>query len=438
MLEPGQYGRDCMFPRGASKVELLVMRSQCRLSKRAAVIVAAAVVMAGLSQAGRADAITDAINAASARLVGGQVVPAATTTWEGPMYTGYNGTIIAGLTSAYRANGVVANKLAAEAGGTALIADAWANAGGNLNAVSYASNEVYGLTQVAALQSIPSSSTYYSAARDFFTIGHGSDVNAVVTALNTGNSAMLGAYGYSPLDKTLTTVNLAQYTAAAYAVNAPNKAAYRSSLITMLGQVADLDSVGSQNPQYCPTQALGAAVWALAKTGNGLDSTVITGPTGLTDPLQNSFGGKMLSELPGMLDARLDSVSHTFFVYLNFADYYAYTEDVAFGILGLDAADFAGHTSTYAGDIAAARLALSGAVDLSSGSSSGTTYDSCFPMPESYSGGEYAGMALQALAASPVPEPASVSLLALGAAGLLTRRRRSRNCSLYLVRETRI
>lgn len=395
------------------------MYLQRQSSKRAVALLVAAVAMAGISQWGRADAISDAINAASAKLVSLQVVPAnpSTSAWEGSYYTGFNGNIIAGLTSAYQANGVQANITAAKNGADALIANV------NYLGVNYAANEIYGLTRVSDLQVNPNSNPYHDAAYNFFATNPvGSNVNTVVAHLESGYSAMLAGSGYSTLDKTLTTVSLAQYTVAAYAVGAPNQAAYRSALIAELGLVADGDSAGSTAPQYCPTQALGAAVWALAKTGNGLDATVITGPTGLTDPLQNAFGGKTLAQLPAILEGRLDPTTHTFFTFLTTSGFYAYTEDTAFGILGLDAADFAGHTSTYAADLAAARLALSASVD----PVTGETIDNSAPGWGYYTGGEYAGMALQALSASPVPEPASLSVLALGALGLLTRRRKAR------------
>ena len=388
-----------------------MLHLRCQTTRRAgALVVAVAVVAAGAGMV-RGDAISDAINAASAKLVSQQVLPADanSSAWEGPGYGGFNGNIIAGLTSAYQVNGVVVNKTAAENGATALIAyvnQAWAG--------KYATNEIYGLTQISTLQANPNSNPYHDAAYNYFANTIGSDVSGFVTTLDSLS-----------LDKASATIDLARLTTAAYAVNAPNKAELRTSLISMVGLVADYDSTASYVQSY-PTRALGAAVWALAKTGKGLDNTVITGPTGVTDPYhQNTFGGKMLSELPAMLSARIESTTHTFFAYLtsDYDSYHAYTEDTAFGILGLDAADFAGHTSTYAADIAAARLALTASVN-----SSGETCDNpILALSDGSSGGEYAGMALQALSASPTPEPASVSLLALGAVGLLTRRRRARN-----------
>jgi len=117
----------------------------------------------------------------------------------------------------------------------------------------------------------------------------------------------------------------------------------------------------------------------------------------------------VLADLPGMLDARLDPATHTFDYLLTDNSLVGYTEDTAFGILGLSAADAAAHTGTYEADVAAARLALAAAVDTAAGANYGDTYDNA--LSPSFATDAYAGRALEALQ---TPEPATVALLALG------------------------
>jgi hypothetical protein len=116
----------------------------------------------------------------------------------------------------------------------------------------------------------------------------------------------------------------------------------------------------------------------------------------------------------------MNSTTHTFYTFLNnyqpSTDPLGYTDDTAMGILGLQAADVAANNSAHAAEIQAAKLSLSGAVDINTG----ITYDHV--SDRSYPGAVFAGDALLALTA---PEPASIGLLVVGAAGLLMRRRKA-------------
>src|SRR6185436_14012582 len=110
-----------------------------------------------------------------------------------------------------------------------------------------------------------------------------------------------------------------------------------------LGKVADLNSSGGA--QVVPTGALGAAVWALAQTGAGLDHTAITGPTSG----QNVLGGHYLDELDDILAARLDPTTHAFDYNLaSVSPYDGATDADALAILGLAAADQADPSHPYA------------------------------------------------------------------------------------------
>ena len=375
------------------------MRTLTCLSGNAARFALGLAVLAGCGTLARADAILTAIDAASNGLLTQQ---SAGGMWSGVGATGYNGTILSGLVNAYNNTGTASYSTAAQNGATALINAVNANGG------SYLGDEAYALTQAANLPGNPNSAAERTAVYNFF--------NATVPAnyvnANGYINALVAHYG---TDKTQATIYLSYFTLAAYAVNAPNKADFRTGLISTLGKVADFRSDNSDYQAY-PTGALGAAVWALAQTGNGLDSTPLTGPTA---PAQDVFGTHTLSQLPGMLDARLVPASHTFDWLLTDPThtYVGYTEDTAFGILGLSAADAAAHATTYAADVAAARLALTAAVN----TATGATYDNVLSPASHY--GVYAGRTLEALA---VPEPVTAGLLALGGLGLLVRRRKTK------------
>jgi hypothetical protein len=158
---------------------------------------------------------------------------------------------------------------------------------------------------------------------------------------------------------------------------------------------------------FFPVGALGSAVWALAQTDGGLDSTTITGPSAI-------FNGQQLSNLPALLAAqqilagpKIDS----FFYDFAHTDG-GYTEDTAFGLLGLEAANAANPSLGYGPKITAGQAAISGAVD-----GAGSTYLTVTQTSPSYN--VYTGRFLQA-----VPEPASATLLLVGAAGLLIGRKR--------------
>jgi hypothetical protein len=136
---------------------------------------------------------------------------------------------------------------------------------------------------------------------------------------------------------------------------------------------------------------------------------LISGPSAI-------FNGVSLSNLPPLLASqqimagpKIDS----FFYDFAHTDG-GYTEDTAFGLLGLEAAYAADPVNyNYATKIAAGQAALSGAVD-----GTGTTFLTVTQTSPSYN--VYAGRLLQA-----VPEPASMTLLLVGAAGLLGRKRRA-------------
>ncbi len=366
------------------------------LRENSARILAGAILLAAGTAAARADAVAIAINAASNSLVtqqsGGM--------WSGYGATDYNGTILAGLVNAYNCTGVVTYRNAAQTGASALITQVNTSHSG-----IYLGDEAYALSQVASLQLTPGNNTYHNAANTFFasTIPNGyGNTSAYINSLTS-------QYG---TDKTQPAIYLSYLTVAAYTIDAQNNSttaygpAFRSALISTLGKVADTGSDGSY--QSYPTAALGAAVWALAQTGTGLDNTTITGPSSG----QNIFGGHKLADLPAMLHSRLDPATHTFQYMLTDNTYKGYTEDTAFGILGLDAYDKSAHSTLYVSDITSARLALTAAVN----TGTGDTYDNA--ISPSFAADVYAGRTLQALQ---TPEPGTLATGLAAACGLLLR-----------------
>jgi len=320
-----------------------------------------------------ATTITQAINDTAGYLVSNQ---AANGTWVES--SGYTGAIVAGLVNAYDITGTVAYRTAAEKGGIYIVN----TAGGN-----FYGDEAYGLTMLSEASATPASNAWRTQVSNFYQeVINGRGTASYITALKAGYAEASAPVYY-----------LAQHTMAACYVNATDKGVWRSELINTLAGLTDTD--------FYPVMALGAAVQALASTGAGLDATVIGG----------SWGATTLADLPAILAARQvgsGAYADTFAAQLNDDTYAGYTEDAAFATLGLVAADNAG----WSAEILAARLALSNGVD-----GTGRIDENIIDGGAQYYA--YVGETLQAL-----PEPATLSLLALGSIFLARSRKRKNLC----------
>jgi hypothetical protein len=203
---------------------------------------------------------------------------------------------------------------------------------------------------------------------------------------------------------------MAEHTAAAYYVNATDKAMWRQGLISFLATI--------ETDATYPVMSEGIATWALAQTGP-LDGTYIN----LSAPTTSYWYHKKLSDLPGLLlSNQVTSGDNAGSFYWRFDHYGSgepsgFTEDTIYGTLGLIAADAAYPALGYDADILAARLDLAaGGVGGGGGvAADGRVYEHIWSGGATYS--VYAGETLQAL-----PEPATMGLLVGGLLLLLRRR----------------
>jgi hypothetical protein len=201
---------------------------------------------------------------------------------------------------------------------------------------------------------------------------------------------------------------LSEHAAAAYYVNAADKAIWRQGLINFLA------TVENSTANY-PVMSLGVATWALAQTG-AMDGTYVN----LSAPPSSYWFGKKLVDLPGLLAGHQvtsgDNAGSFFWRFDHTApgggDPSGFTEDTAFGTLGLIAADNGNPALGYDDEILTARTVLAGGVG-----GDGKVYEHIWSGGANYH--VYAGETLQAL-----PEPATLSVLVVGGLLALVRRRR--------------
>lgn len=290
--------------------------------------------------------------------------------WSGE--EGYTGSIIPGLANAYRLTGNLSYKATAEDGGTYILN----SAGGN-----FYGDEAFALAELSKVNADPGSNPWRTAVGNFY---------KAVRSAPGGTSAYINSF--ASIDPSTAVFYLAHHTAAAYYVNATDRNIWRERTIDFLGTVDDSTS------NY-PVLALGAALWGLGSTGP-LEGRLIDPDA----PRDSIWYEKYLADLPMMTlrqqvpdgNPRADSFYYRF----DHTDEGGYTEDTAFGILGLVAATRAIPGLNVDWAIISAQETLFDTIDSNPLSASyGRVYEYMGPGGATYA--TYAGELLHALQPKP-------------------------------------
>ena len=253
--------------------------------------------------------------------------------WPNERY--YTGSIVSGLVRAYLITETLSYKAAAESGGTFIID----STGGN-----FYGDEVYALTRLSEISADPAINLWRSAVSDFY---------QAIKEGSLGTVGYINAFADPGLDPSDAVFYLAHLEAAAFYVDAADKAIWREGLIAFLAVIED---------GYCgyPVGSLGLATWALAQTGPMDDMRV--NPSAIS---QSYWYQVTLADLPSLLLShqvtqdqenpgsfywRFDHTSGGVIQPIS-----GYTEDTIFGTMGLIAATKANPALDYAMAIAHAQ-----------------------------------------------------------------------------------
>lgn len=255
----------------------------------------------------------------------------------------YNGSIVAGMATAFQRTCIQDYKTSAELGGSYTLA----TAGGN-----YYGDEAFALSLLSQINENPNDNQWTDALITFYSI------------IENEQDLFDGTSGYIAYFKTGTEPSTAvfyigHHVLAAYYVDANDKEVWRDSLIEFLATVDDSTSA-------LPVMALAIATWALAETGP-LDNTLID-PDGTGQPYWEL---KTLADLPDLLvghqvveipDGTFNDWAGSFFCDFEHTDC-GFTEDASFAALGLEAAQKADPSLNYSEQITTAKHVLFDSID---------------------------------------------------------------------------
>ncbi len=259
----------------------------------------------------------------------------------GNWLVGFNGSIVAGMVSAYEYTGDGAYLAAAELGGDFILYDV---------ANGLFGDDAYALMRLSQCAEDPEANPWRAVLSSFY------------QQIRESDGSTYGYIdGYHAIDPSTAVFYLANHLVAAHYVDATDKGIWRSRLVTFLSKVSDADA-------EWPVMAMGVATWALAQTGP-LDKT----PIGTS----NVWTGKTLADLPAMLMSHQvpegKENAGAFYWRLDHEDDGSgsaaggYTEDTVFAVLGLLAASRADPEVSVDAAVEAARDALLHAADAEGG-----------------------------------------------------------------------
>ena len=274
---------------------------------------AAAVMLAGSlalmpARVAPASEIAETVDRIAGRL---QTAHVATGPSVGNWQVGFNGSIVAGMLSAYEYTGNEAYAAAARRGGNYILYDAESGLFGD---------DAYALMRLSQCDKNPDSNPWRTVLTSFY---------QQIRDASGGTLEYVGSY--REIDPSTAVFYLAHHAVAAHYVHAEDEGLWRSTLIRYLSQVDDAVA------EY-PVMALGVATWALAQTGP-LDET----PIG--DGSAAVWKGLTLADLPTMLLSHQVPAGQenagTFYWRFDHQNDGAgspaggYTEDAVFAVLGL-------------------------------------------------------------------------------------------------------
>jgi hypothetical protein len=255
-------------------------------------------------------------------------------TWPGE--EAYTGSLVTALARAYALTGNEAYASAAADGGNFILTSAAGN---------YYGDEAYALVCLSRMAGDPAQTPWWAAADDFY-----SNVKHLAAGSTAG---YVSEFLEAELSASVCLVS--HHTVAAFAVDAEDKAIWREGLVRFLVLIDDDFAV-------FPVMALGAATWALATTGD-LEDTLL-------DPWDEGaayWQGRTFADLPSLLlGHQVPDGNDAGSFYWRFDHEVGqlgepvggYTEDTAFGTLGLVAASKVQDSPRIRAGIGLAREAL--------------------------------------------------------------------------------
>jgi len=279
-----------------------------------------------------AQSIDEAARAVAQRLATAQILEGMDSgSW--PEEAAFTGSIAAGMVGAYELTCEDTFRSSAELGADSILSIAQGN---------FFGDEAFALTRLSQIAPDPGSNQWRTAVADYY--------RAVKSS--GGTSGYVSAF--ESYERSAAVFYMSHHVVAAYYVEAEDREIWRQGLIDSLSHIDDSSSF--------PVMALGAATWALARTG-ALDET----PIAASGQGAAYWDATTLSDLPGVLrDHQVPDGSPgagSFYWQFGHAnDDHGYTEDTIFAARGLIAASRISSDPNLGPAIVAARAALLGGI----------------------------------------------------------------------------